>query len=55
MSEKVIRLDKEKQEVLETIDHVLKVGHGEVVIKITDHTIVNIKHEAQFELAKQNK
>ncbi len=35
-----------REEIDETLSFVLKAGHGWVLINVSDHVIVNIKHEA---------
>jgi len=38
---KEVELDKEL--VLKDLEHLLQVGHGELVIKVTDHKIADIQ------------
>lgn len=42
--------EMEIKNLVDMIEHVMGVGHGEVVIKIADGKIISVHHEAQWEL-----
>ena len=51
-----IMINKVELELIqEALKNVKEAGFGEVVIKVTDHKVVNIKYEAQRGLSKQER
>ncbi len=42
---------EEIEQLKSTIEHVMTVGHGEIIIKVADHKLVHCKADAQFEFS----
>ena len=53
LSEKEVELNKEQ--VLEDLDHILKVGHGTLTVQVADHQIVNIDCDARRQMSKKER
>lgn len=47
--------EEDKERLLMEIEHVMTVGHGEIVIKIADHKLMFCKADAQFEFHTNGK
>lgn len=50
MPGKEVELDKEL--VLKDLEHLLQVGHGELVVKVAEHRIVDIKYDVHRIISK---
>lgn len=50
MDERVKMSEEEIKSMVAIVEHVLTVGHGQIVTNVADHKIISQKHEAQWEL-----
>ena len=53
MSQNQVSLDKEV--VIKDLEHLLKEGHGELVVKVADHKIVDIKYDIHRIISNKGK
>ena len=44
----------EKEQAIKDLDHLLLAGHGELVIQVTDHKIVDIKCDIHRIMSKKD-
>jgi len=53
LSQNQVSLDKEV--VIKDLEHLLKEGHGELVVKVADHKIVDIKYDIHRIISNKGK
>ena len=48
-------LKKDKELVLRDLGHLLQAGYGELVVKVADHKVVDIKYEVHSKISKEDR
>ena len=48
-----VELDKEL--VLRDLEHLLKAGNGELVVKVADHRVVDVKYDVHRIISKEER
>lgn len=48
-------LKKDKELVLKDLEHLLQAGHGELVVKVANHRVVDVKYDVHRIISKQGK
>lgn len=55
MPENEVDLKKDKDLVMRDLEHLLKAGHGELVVKVADHKVVDVKYDVHRIISKEKK
>lgn len=55
MPEDEVELKKDKELVLRDLEHLLQAGHGELVVKVADHRVVDVKYDVHHIISKEDK
>ena len=50
-----VDLKKDKELVLRDLEHLLQAGHGELVVKVADHRVVDVKYDVHRIISKEDK
>ena len=50
-----VDLKKDKELVLRDLEHLLKAGHGELIIKVADHKVVDVKYDVHHIISKEDR
>jgi len=50
-----VELKKDKELVLRDLEHLLQAGHGELVVKVADHRVVDVKYDVHRIISKEGK
>lgn len=50
-----VDLDKDKELVLKDLEHLLLAGNGELVVKVTDHRVVDVKYDVHRIISKEDR
>ncbi len=50
-----VDLKKDKELVLKDLEHLLQAGHGELVVKVADHRVVDVKYDVHRIISKESK
>ena len=50
-----VDLKKDKELVLRDLEHLLKAGNGELIVKVTDHRVVDVKYDVHRIISKEDK
>jgi len=48
-------VDLDKDSVMRDLEHLLLAGHGELLVKVADHTIVDVKYDVHYMRSKEEK
>ena len=48
-------VDLDKELVLTDLEHLLKAGHGELIVKVADHRIVDVKYDVHRIISREDK
>ena len=55
MPESEVDLKKDKELVLRDLEHLLQAGNGDLVVKVTDHRVVDIKCDVHRIISKEGR
>lgn len=55
MPENEADLKKDKELVLKDLEHLLQAGHGELIIKVADHRVVDVKYDVHRIISKEDR
>ena len=55
MPENELDSKKDKELVLRDLEHLLRVGHGELVVKVADHKVVDVKYDVHRIISKEDR
>lgn len=50
-----VGLKKDKELVLRDLEHLLLAGNGELVVKVTDHRVVDVKYDVHRIISKEDR
>lgn len=50
-----VDLKKDKDLVLKDLEHLLQAGHGELVVKVADHKVVDVKYDVHRIISREDK
>lgn len=50
-----VDLKKDKELVLRDLEHLLQAGHGELIIKVADHRVVDVKYDVHHIISKEER
>ncbi len=50
-----VDLKKDKELVLRDLEHLLQAGHGELVVKVADHKVVDVKYDVHRIISKEDR
>lgn len=50
-----VELEKDKELVLRDLKHLLQAGHGELVVKVADHRVVDVKYDVHRIINKEDR
>jgi len=48
-------VEKDKELVLRDLEHLLKAGNGELLIKVADHRVVDVKYDVHRMISKEDR
>jgi len=48
-------IEKDKELVLRDLEHLLQAGHGELIVKVADHRVVDVKYDVHRVISKEGK
>ena len=50
-----VELEKDKELVLRDLKHLLQAGHGELVVEVADHRVVDVKYDVHRIINKEDR
>lgn len=55
MSAKEVGPKEDKGLVLRDLEHLLQAGHGELIVKVSDHRVVDVKYDVHRIINKEDR